>query len=500
MKLRLLSTVALVLTASAFVACATSEKTQIAGAPAVPGMPGDGTTMAPEESDDPALQPPHSLGTIILGEAHSTSGPSGSTTATPIVSATFVPDALLTKTCKTALSNGCEIVKAPKCTKVKTSTTGCSTNEACTYDTSCSPVCKAFAVCQTSCSADEVCQAKTGTGTGTGTGTTTLGECVKTVSFDAGPIAFSGTTTSITMYPPYQFESTGQGAPFLGGAELKVQASGATEAGFEKFDETFTATTFLQTKPSLAKIPKSDIFGTGALPIAWVPANDTIIISLSGAGGTATCKVQDSLGKFDVPRSVVKAALVNDTLSTGTGTGSGTGSSSLSISVARQKRNVKKDKHAKGTLELTSVKPDGWLELVTLSTESASFQGCAASEEICGDTCTDVSYDRLNCGACGNACSTSQSCYSGKCSGSSSSSGSTGTCSTCRSNAVNAQCSSYYSTCSGSTDCYYLAQCADACTTSSCVSSCQSSYPAGVSAYAGLKSCLTSYCSGSCGF
>jgi hypothetical protein len=306
------------------------------------------------------------------------------------------------------------------------------------------------------------------------------------------------------MYPPYQFESTGQGAPFLGGAELKVQASGATEAGFDKFDETFTATTFLQTKPSLAKIPKSDIFGTGALPIAWVPANDTIIISISGAGGTATCKVQDSLGKFDVPRSVVKAALVDDTLSTGTGTGTGSGSSSLSISVARQKRDVKKDKHAKGTLQLTSVKPDGWLELVTLSTESASFQGCAASEQICGDTCTDTSYDQLNCGACGNACPSSQSCYSGKCSGSSSSSsgssGSSGTCSTCRSNAVSNQCSSYYSTCDANNDCYYLAQCADACTTSSCVSSCQSSYPAGVSAYAGLKSCLTSYCSGSCGF
>jgi hypothetical protein len=500
MKLRLLATVAALVSVAA-VACATSEKTSIANGTAPGTTPGDGTTPPAEESDDPALQPPHSLGTIILGEAHGSGGTTGSTKSTPIVTATFVPDAMLTKTCKTTLTNGCEIVKAPKCTKVKTTTTGCNSNEACTYDTSCSPVCKAFAVCETTCNADEVCQPKAGSTSGTSGGTTTtVGECVKTASFDAGPIAFSGTTTSITMFPPYQFESTGQGAPFLGGAELKVQASGATEAGFDKFDETFTATTFLQTNPSLAKITKAQVFGTGPLPIAWAPANDTILISLSGVGGTATCKVQDSLGKFDVPRSVVKAVLTDDTATTGTGTGTGT-SSSLSLSVARQKRDVKKDKHAKGTLQLATVKPDGWLELITLSTESASFQGCASSQEICGDTCTDVSYDQLNCGSCGNACPGSQSCYNGTCSGSSSgTSGSTGTCSTCRSNAQNGSCSSYYSTCSANTDCYYLAQCANSCTTSSCVSSCQSSYPAGVSAYSGLKSCLTSYCSSSCGF
>lgn len=497
MKLRLLSTVAVLLAASAVVACATSEKTSIADSTPAGTMPGDPSAPAADESDDPALQPPHSLGTIVLGEAHGSGGSTGSTKSTPIVTATFVPDALLTKTCKETLTNGCEIAKIPKCTKVTSTTTGCNSNEACTFDTSCSPVCKAFAVCDTACSADEVCQPKAGStsgGTSGGT-TTTVGECVKTTSFDAGPLAFSGTTTSITMFPPYQFESTGQGAPFLGGAELKVQASGATGAGFDKFDETFTATTFLQTTPSLSKLTKSQVFGTGSLPIAWAPANDTILISISGAGGTATCKVQDSLGKFDVPRSVVKAAQGD------TSTTADTGSTSLSISVARQKKDVKKDQHAKGTLDLVSVKPDGWLELITLSTESASFQGCGASQDYCGDTCTDLSYDQLNCGTCGNVCPGSQSCNSGTCSGSSSgSSGSTGTCSTCRSNAESGSCSSQYSTCDANTDCYYLAQCADSCTTSSCVSSCQSSYPAGVSAYAGLKSCLTSYCGSSCGF
>jgi hypothetical protein len=481
MKLRLLSTFAAFFSVAAVAACATSTQTKIADQAPDGGTPGD-TTPAEEESDDPALQPPHSLGTIILGEAHG----SGTSKSTPIVSATFIPDAILSKTCKKKLTDACEIQEVPKCTKVTSSSTGCNSNELCSFDTSCKAVCKPIAVCETACEKDEVCKSTSTSGT------STTGECVKVTSFDAGPLAFSGTTTSITMFPPYSFESTGSGAPFLGGAELHVQASGATDAGFEKFDEKFTATTFLQTTPSLSKITRDKVFGTGALPIAWAPANDTILITVSGAGGSATCKVQDSLGKFDVPRSVVKAAQ-------GDGTSTTTSSTSLSISVARQRKEVKKDKHAKGSLELLSVKPDGWLELVTLSTESASFQGCSSGQEMCGDTCTDTSYDRDNCGTCGNVCSSSQSCYNGTCSGGSSS-GSTGTCTTCRSNAKVGSCSTYNSACQADVDCYDLSYCASNCTTASCISSCESQYPAGVTKWSPLKSCLSSYCSSSCGF
>jgi hypothetical protein len=505
MKLRLLSAAAALLAASAVVACATSEKTSIADPTAPGATPADpNDPAAAAESDDVTMQPPHSLGTIILGEQHGSGGTTGSTKSTPIVSATFVPDALVTRKCTETLTNGCEIQKAPKCTKVKGTATGCNANEACTYDTSCSAVCKAFAVCDTACSADEVCQPKTTGSTSGSSGTTgtTVGECVKTATFDAGPLAFSGTTTSITMFPPYQFESTGQGAPFLGGAQLTVQASGSTGAGFDKFDETFTATTFLQTMPSLSKLAKSDVFGTGSLPIGWAPGSDSIVISISGAGGTATCKVEDSLGKFDVPRSVIKAAQLNPSTTTDTGD---TGDGSLTISVARQKKDVKKDKHAKGSLDLVSVKPDGWLELITLSSESASFQGCGASQDFCGgDTCVDLQYDSQNCGSCGHACTGGGSCYSGTCSGGSSgtsgSSGTTSSCSTCRQNALSGSCNSQFNTCDGNSSCYPLADCADACTTASCVSSCQSSYPSDVSYYAPLKSCLTTYCSSSCGF
>jgi hypothetical protein len=482
MKLRLLSTVAALLSVAAVAACATSTKTSI-----VDAVPGDGTTPdgtpAAEDSDDPANQPPHSLGTIVLGEAH---GSGASTKSTPIVSATFLPDAMLGRSCKKKLEASCEILEAPKCTKVSGTTTGCNSNEVCALDNAtCNSICKPYAVCKTTCGADEVCKPTGGSST---TGTT--GTCEKIESFDAGPLAFSGTTTSITMFPPYRFESTGQGAPFLGGAELHVQASGATEAGFDKFDEKFTATTFLQTTPGLSKIPRGVVFGTGPLPIAWAASTDTIVINISGAGGTATCKVKDALGKFDIPRSVIKAAQ-------GDGTSTTTSASSLSLSVARQKRDIKKDKHAKGTLASTPVKPDGWLELVTLSAESASFQGCATSQQLCNDVCTDVTYDRNNCGSCGNVCPTG-SCSNSVCS--SGSSGGTTSCSTCRTNAQSGTCSSYYNSCYNNADCYNIAYCAKNCTTASCVASCESTYPAGKSLYAPLKSCLSSACSSSCGF
>jgi hypothetical protein len=309
---------------------------------------------------------------------------------------------------------------------------------------------------------------------------------VKTETFDAGPLAFSGTTTSITMFPPYEFESTGQGAPFLGGAEIQVQAQGATEAGFEKFSEKFTATTFLQTTPSLAKIPREKVFGTGSVPIAWAPANDTILVTVSGAGGSATCKVKDGLGKFDVPRSVVKAAQ-------GDG-GTGSAVSAVSISVTRQKKEVKKDKKAKGELSLAKVQPEGWLELITVSTETASYQGCGSGQSICDDLCVDISRDVDNCGACGNACGVSQSCVSGTCKATNTAA----TCQTCVQNATNGSCYTYSSACQNDASCSALMTCISKCTTVTCQTNCQSVYPAGSSKFNSLESCLQTYCAASC--
>ncbi len=490
MKLRLLSTLSAV-TLSAVCACSSSPTTTNVDPTNPAGSaPGDDAGRdGALGSEDPAKQPPHSLGVITLGEAH---GSGAASRSTPVVSAVFLPDALLGRACTKKLEDGCELQEVAKCRKVST-TSGCNSNEACVLDlATCKGVCRAPVACAKPCDEDEVCKAPAAGSTDA------AGTCVKAETFDAGPLAFSGTTTPITLFPPYKFESIGQGAPFLGGSELRVQASGATDAGFEKFDEKFTATTFLQTKPALAKIPKGKVFGGGPLPIAWVPANDTIVVTVTGAGGSATCKAKDSLGTFDVPRSVVEAAQ-----------GDGPASSAISVTVARQRKDVKKDKTAKGTMSLAEVKTAGWLELVTVSVESAYFQGCtgSGSQDLCGDKCTDVSYDVSNCGTCGNECGATQTCSSGKCSG-----GTpppppppppSSTCTSCRVNAtapIVGGCSAAFTTCDASTECRALYQCTTSCTTSSCLATCESQYPTGKAKFAPLKTCLSNACMSSCGF
>ena len=474
MKLRLFSTFVVL---TAITACATASKST-----GVDPLGGDGGTLDGEAPtgddgiDDPAMQPPHSLGTIVLGESHSATGRS-----VPIVTASFVPDALLTKSCKKKIDAGCEILELPKCTESTTTGTGCAAGSTCGFNDDCKPTCKAIAICEETCSSDEVCK---------GSGTTgTKGTCVKAQTFDAGPLAFDGTTTTITMFPPYRFETTGQGAPFLGGSELRVQAQGALEAGFEKFDEKFMATTFVQTNPPLQKISRTVVFGKGVVPVGWAPSaastQDNVIVSVSGPGGTATCKMKDTLAKFDIPRSVVRAAQGRE----------GLDSTPVAIAITRQRKEVRKDKHAKGELATTPVKPDGWLELITQSTESTSFQGCSTSgQSLCDDTCVDLKFDAKNCGTCGNVCSSTQTCNSGICTGG------TTSCVSCKSTAKSGVCASQAASCDATSACFSLESCVQSCTTASCVSSCNSTYPTAVSAFAPLKACWDAQCGGACPF
>ena len=375
-------------------ACSGSKTADFSSAtPNVDGGPGSSSGSDANGPDDPGNAPPHSLGTVLLGESHAAGGGK----ATPLVSVGFVPDAQKAAACTATLA-GCQITLAPKCTGAA-GPTGCASDEACTFDGACKPTCTKIAICGTPCKDTETCVLDGSKGG-------SVGKCQAIESFDGGPVAFAGTTTPITLYPPYSYKSTGDGAPFLAGSEIRVQAQGAIGAGFDAFDEKFVATSFIQTTPALDKLPLEQVFGTGPLTVGWVPGSDSVVVTVAGGFGTAQCTAVDANGKLDVPRAVVDKVL---------GKGDPNATGALSLSVARQKKDVKKDKHAKGQLSSVAVQSTGWLALVTTSIETSAFQGCAGATVACGDACVDTTSDPTNCGKCGNVCPGTQSCSQGAC-------------------------------------------------------------------------------------
>jgi hypothetical protein len=366
----------------AFVAACSSAGSSVGAPGTLPSSDSHGEGTGGAEPDVP-----HALGKIVLGEAHT----AGDSQSVPVVSLSFVPDAAKAPSCGETVS-GCRVTIAPKCTE-STSFSGCADGEVCVVAPgSCAAACQKVPRCEEICKKDEVCtlaDAKTGEG-----------ECAAPPSFDAGPVAFSGTTTPLTLYPPYEFTSDANGAPFLGGVDLRVKAQGATGDGFEAFDETFQSTTFIQTKPSLDEIPRETIFGEGALPVAWVPGGDEVVVTVSGAGGTAECTAEDSAGRFDVPREVIRQVL-----------GDRDNGAALTLSVARVRTETRKDAKAKGD----GAQPVGWLELTTTSLETTHVEGCTTGA-ACGDGCVDLKADPDNCGVCGNACGAGKECNDGACS------------------------------------------------------------------------------------
>ena len=375
-------------------ACAASGRTQpIDQAPA-----GDAPGTTDQEStlpEDPESAPPHALGTIVLGESRS----SETGDSNPLISASFVPDAKLTKSC-TKKVGVCEVTEIPKC--MTGSMQGCAAGEVCTFDDDCTAKC--VQSCTKACGAGEVCYFKSNTTSGTATEADMA--CKKKDRFDAGAIAFAGTTQAITLFPPYAVTPDGNGAPFMARSEIRVQASGGSAAGFEKFDEKFTSTTFLETNPPLRELPRSDIFGSGAVSIGWVPGEDTVYVTASGPGGVAKCPADDKAGSFDLPRSVIREVTSDGEGSTG----------SVSISVTRERREVRKGKKTFGELSGGQVvQPEGWVELITRSTESHSFASCSTGQALCNDQCVNIQSDAKNCGACGKVCPTSYYCSAGTC-------------------------------------------------------------------------------------
>lgn len=337
---------------------------------------------------------PHALGTIVLGETRVSS----TGNSVPVISAAFVPDAKLSKSC-TKTVDACELTQTPTCTTGTVQ--GCASDEVCAFDDSC--VAKCIKACTKTCGAGEACAFTSDTASSP-EGMT----CTKKVRFDAGALAFDGTTQAITLFPPYVVTPTGNGAPFLAQTSIRVQATGGVSAGFEKFDDTFTTTTFLETDPPLREILPSDVLGGGSIPIGWVPGTDSILIDVTGLGGTIECKGDDKKGTFELPRKIIEAVR--------TASSSSSASSSLSISVTRERREVRKEKKTFGELSGgQKIQPTGWVELVTRSTESQSFAGCGSTMTFCAGACVDTRTDPRNCGGCGRNCSASAVCSSGVC-------------------------------------------------------------------------------------
>jgi hypothetical protein len=362
------------------------------GGPGDPNDPNGGGSTSGNPNGGGNDTTPHALGTILLGETRTSANPSEST---PVIAVAFSPTGTTTAACGTALG-ACQVLSAPDC---KTGTMpGCASNEVCTYDDQCAAKC--VPTCSASCQEDEECYFPS----------PGIPACRAKTTFDAGAVAFSGTTTAITLFPPYTVKPTGLlGAPFLAGDDIRVQASGAADIGFDQFDDKFTSTTFLLTSPPLAKLSRTVVFGTGDVPVSWKPGKDTITISAGGPAATATCKADDTSGKFTIPRNVLDAVM-----STSGTTGSGVGS--LTISVQRQRTEIHKDKKTIGTIGGKAIDP-GWLQLTTSSSEAASFQTCSSGYTACDsdNSCANLMSDARHCGSCTNACQSGYYCYQGSC-------------------------------------------------------------------------------------
>lgn len=399
-------------------------------------------------------EPPHALGAITLGESHASKGGE----VFPLVYAVFLPntEGAAGASCATDVS-GCKVSVPPDCG-------GCKADEYCAFNDACAPTCQKF--CSAQCAPDEECYFPSPESPA----------CRKKESFDAGSLAFDGTTVPITLFPPYSYMGMGSGAPFLEGAALTVQASGASGAGFDAFEATFTATRFIQTTPALADIGLGTVLGAGDIPVSWVPGEDDILITATvttanGSGGTVTCKASDAAGSFMFPRAAITAAA------------GGSGLSGVQLSIARERTEVKKDLATKGTLTTTKVEEVGWLNLSTLSSESASFS-CQFGEVICGDACTDVQNDANNCGDCGKKCVGADFCDSSTCVGDNA-------CNSCFSDSQMAggACKDELDTCLADTECKALLQCIGGCSTQACADMCFNMHPDGIDLQQAIVSC-----------
>jgi hypothetical protein len=402
-------------------------------------------------------------GTISLGATHSP----GSSTITPSVNVSFVPDTSTVLTgCGQTTTDTCTVTVAPDCSMLS-----CMAGQTCGWDGSCNAAC--IQQCTMTCPDQQQCVMASDNSM----------SCQAIQTFDAGPIVLSGTNMNVAVYPPYGWKSMDDGSPFVPGATISVQAAGPTNAGFVAFNQSFKATTLLEANPGLDQLQLSDVFGSSDLSLGWLPGSDVVYILASGAGGDARCLAPDAQGSFTLPRSVIAQVL---------GTSSMT-ANAISLSIQRMRLERHTGMKTVGSLDNATIQPQAWLDLITSSTESIALQACSNSETACGTKCVDTQSDSNNCGSCGNACSTSQTCSSGMCQ-----QGTGGSCSSCQQGANTGACSSEYSQCTG--ECKSLLSCTVTCAgDTSCESNCLSEYSGDATAFESYWSCVCgSACSSEC--
>jgi hypothetical protein len=399
---------------------------------------GDATGDATGDPTGDPMDGPHALGTIVLGETHPAAG--GKTT--PFVSAFFIPDAEGTgdgAACTESVA-GCQLALVPDCNDT------CDVGEFCSFDAGCKATCQK--ICDASCAAGEVCYFPAPDTTG----------CKKLETFDAGALTFINTPIPITLFPPYAFMSDASASPFAPGGSASIQASGASDAGFEKFDKSFTGTDFMQTSPKLDTLGFAEVFGDGPLPVKWNPGTGQVTITATVQSpdfkfGTVTCKADDASGGFDIPREALKAAVDGGDIS------------NLTVSVQRQRTDWHKDLTTKGELTGATVQPVGYLQIITSSTETHSFMGCAPGEAVCNNVCVDVQFDDANCGGCGDACAATDSCESGTCNGETA-------CNACALDSQTGACKAENDACAADPTCKTFEACYNKCQTQECVDTC----------------------------
>ena len=337
----------------------------------------DGTDVEPEG--------PHARGTIILGETHEVGG----STSTPFVTATFSPDYQPPQMCG-QMAASCFVGRAPECL------TPCEVGEACVYSDACQPECQK--VCDLPCGANEVCYFPAAD---------SAPACKTVETFDAGPLAFEGTTAPLTLFPPYAFVGMPSGSFFLPGASLSLSAQGGGEAGFDAFDVDFTATTFVSS--GLAAIDPTIAYdGMSNVPVTWTPGEQdarvlVTVTNTAGEAGTMDCVAVDSLGEFDIPRSALDAALGNSIMAT------------MSVTIERSRTSYIGGLTTHGELTESEVQADGWLEVVTKSQETTTVQDCGTLA-WCGGACVDTDTNVSHCGGCNMPCTDIQICSTGVCS------------------------------------------------------------------------------------